>query len=274
MELAKELTQYLNQSSADVFEAALLVARHANPSLDIRNYKTILDQWGDELYDRLGSIETQRDQIAVLNRFVYKELHFSGNHQNYYDPRNSLINEVIERRTGIPLTLSIVYMELARRVGIELEGTSFPGHFLVKLPLAEGLVVLDPFNKGISLGEDDLKQILINTKLTPNETLLKSALRSPTPAETIVRMLRNLKIVYQKQGEKSAELEILNLMLEIDPDLMEELRERGLLLRELECAHSALDDLIRYLANSESEAHVDSIRTAILELQRNLTPLH
>lgn len=274
MELATQLNQYLNEATADILGASFLVARHACPDLEQQDYNQTLRLWGEQLNERLENVEAHLDRITALNTFIYQDLGFTGNYDNYYDPKNSLINEVIERRTGIPLTLSIIYMELANHVGIELEGTSFPGHFLVKLPLKEGLVVLDPYNHGISLDEDDLKQILKNSQLKPTEDLIKQSLRSPTPREAIIRMLRNLKIVYTKTGEKEQALQILNIMLSLAPELLEELRERGLLLKELECQHSALDDLIQYLANSKSEKHVEAVRNTILDLQTGLTPLH
>ncbi|MGV6815961.1 MAG: SirB1 family protein [Thiotrichales bacterium] len=274
VDLATALNQYLTDQTANLLGASFLVARHARPELQPKTYEKVLRGWGEQLNERLANVETQLDRITILNKFVYQDLGFTGNYDNYYDPKNSLIDEVIERRTGIPLTLSIIYMELARQAGIELEGTSFPGHFLVKLPLDEGLVVLDPYNHGISLDEDDLKQILKNSKLKPTEDLLKQSLRSPTPREAIIRMLRNLKIVYMKTGEKEMALEILNLMLTLEPELLEELRERGMLLKELECHHSAIDDLAQYLASSKSEKYVESVRNTILDLQSGLAPLH
>lgn len=274
MDLATKLNQYLETSTADILDASFLVARHAYPALDSEQYEETLSQWSEQLKGRLENIEAHLDRITVLNKFIYQDLGFTGNYDNYYDAKNSLINDVIDRRKGIPLTLSIVYMELANRVGITLEGTSFPGHFLVKLTLQEGLVVLDPYNHGISLDEDDLKQILKNSQLKPTEDLIKKSLRSPTPREAVVRMLRNLKIVYMKTGEKESALEILNLMLTLEPELMEELRERGMLLKELECQHSALDDLLQYLASSKSEKHIETVRNTIIDLQSDLVPLH
>lgn len=274
MDLATTLNQYLTNQTANLLGASFLVARHARPELKPQTYEKVLRGWGEQLNERLANVEAQLDRITILNKFVYQDLGFTGNYDNYYDPKNSLIDEVIERRTGIPLTLSIIYMELAHQAGIELEGTSFPGHFLVKLPLEEGLVVLDPYNHGISLDEDDLKQILKNSRLKPTNDLLKQSLRSPTPREAIIRMLRNLKIVYMKTGEKEMALEILNLMLTLEPELLEELRERGMLLKELECRHSALDDLAQYLASSKSEKYVESVRNTILDLQSGLAPLH
>lgn len=274
MELSDTLKLYLTQPNPDLLEASLLVARHSQPSLITEEYIWLVDNWAKELHDRLDAVADTRDKLKKINDFLFRELGFSGNHNDYYDPRNNMINHVIERRKGIPITMSVLYITLARRAGVNVTGASFPGHFLVKADLDEGLVVLDPFNKGVSLGEEDLKTLLEYHDLKPDTELLSASLRTATAEETILRMLRNLKAVYLREKKQELALEMLNIMLNINPKLIEERRERGLLLRTMGCHHTALHDLNDYMEKSRKQDRIDEVRPIVVELIRSAPALH
>ena len=274
MELSEQIKTYLAQPNPDLLEASLLVARHAQPSLITAQYTGYVNAWAIDLAERLDGLTDERAKLKGINDFLFRELGFSGNHEDYYDPRNNMINHVIERRKGIPITMAVLYIALAQRVGLQVEGASFPGHFLVKLNLDEGLIVLDPFNKGVSLSEDDLKTLLEYNNLDTDTKMLSASLRTATLEETILRMLRNLKAVYIKNRQQEVALETLNLMLNINPGLIEERRERGLLLRDMGCNHTALLDLNNYMEKSKKEDRIAEIRPIVVDLLRNTPPLH
>jgi regulator of sirC expression with transglutaminase-like and TPR domain len=274
VELSEKLKTYLAQPNPDLFEASLLVARHVQPGLVSEEYIRLIDNWAQELEQRLKGARNNKSKLRRINDYLFKELGFSGNHNDYYDPRNSMINHVIERRKGIPITMAVLYITLAQRVGLNVVGASFPGHFLVKMSLEEGLIVLDPFNKGVSLGEDDLKSLLEYNNLTPDTELLSASLRTASMEETILRMLRNLKAVYLKDNNQESGLNMLNIMLSINPELVEERRERGLLLHEMGCNHTALIDLESYMKVSKKQEKIEAIRPVVVDLIRNTPPLH
>ncbi|HXD51028.1 MAG TPA: transglutaminase-like domain-containing protein, partial [Burkholderiales bacterium] len=176
-------------------EAALLIAAEEYRDLDIASYLARLDQLAATLKRRLRPDIGSADTIVALNRFLFEEHGFSGDAADYYDPRNSFLNEVLDRKRGIPITLAVVYIEIGRRIGLPVQGISFPAHFLVKCPLREGTVVLDPYAKGISLSFDDLKQRIKNLRkgVEPSRSVVAGALATASNKDILVRMLRNLK---------------------------------------------------------------------------------
>ena len=164
-------------------EGALLIAAEEYSELDVDEYLARIDEMGATLHRRLRSDISPTEALLALNRYLFDELGFSGNAQDYYDPRNSYLNDVIERRLGIPITLAVVYIEIGRRIGLQLHGVSFPSHFLVKCTLRDGAIILDPYARGASLGLDDLKQRLqsIAKDAELDERLLKQMLAAASP---------------------------------------------------------------------------------------------
>jgi regulator of sirC expression with transglutaminase-like and TPR domain len=187
-------------------------------------------------------------QIAALNAYLFEELGFSGNREHYDDARNSFLNEVLDRRTGIPITLSVVYLEVGRRAGLHLEGVNFPGHFLVRAlgePGADDLII-DPFHGGALLSEIDCRQLLrqhVGDEAAFDPTLLAIATRQ----QIIVRMLVNLKRTYVRMRSFPQARFIADLLLTVDPSALAELRDRGLLAYHMEDFAAALRDLEAYL---------------------------
>ncbi|MGF1547491.1 MAG: SirB1 family protein [Thiotrichales bacterium] len=277
MQSIEALRSYLAASEPDMLVGALLVARHAKPELDPEPYLTLVSDWAATLRTRIPGDAGTKERLVRLNHYLFDELGFRGNDDDYYDPRNSLMDEVIERRTGVPITLALIYMTLARHIGLDLEGVSFPGHFLVKLNLDEHLIVLDPYHGGISLGEDELLSLLRHHHHDADASQLGQWLAAASSHDILLRLLRNLKIIYRQQQDHLRTIEVYNMLLAIDPTQHEERRERGLLLRELECNHSALEDLSAYLDTQQAELddeESEQLRTLVLDLRRDLRPLH
>ena len=148
----------LEEDALPLLSTALLIARDEYPELDADLYDTLLQSHVEHLRTEVEAIELWPLKMAAVNRHLFDELGYAGNHDEYYDPRNSYLNQVFERRLGNPISLAMVQMEVARRLGIPLDGVSFPGHFLVRLPVDDGLLVMDPFNGGRPLGVDELRE--------------------------------------------------------------------------------------------------------------------
>ncbi|MGV6857533.1 MAG: SirB1 family protein [bacterium] len=268
-----QLGHCLKDDAPDLFSCALKIATHRVPFLDVAHYQALMSEWSKELATRVEGIDDIRIRIEHLNRYFFGELSFRGNQQDYHNPANSLLNEVMDSRLGLPITLSVLYVTLGRSIQLPLEGVSFPGHFLVKVVLPEGVVMLDPYNGGQSLDEQALADLLLEHKKNSDaETLLKS-LESASTEEVLLRMLRNLKIIYHDEKEHEFLLAVLNMMLEITPDLREERLERGLLLHEMECNHVALDDLRHYLAQPPMDSN-DDVLKLVNWLSIANTPIH
>ncbi len=257
----------------DLFRAALCIAADSYPGLDDERYLLQMDLWVEELKQQLPHEADTRTRLHTLNRFFFDKLGFSGDTEDYYDPRNSYINEVVDRRRGIPITISLLYIELGNRLGLKVSGVSFPGHFLVKMPYGEGEVVLDPYNGGISLSEQDLTDRLegmFNTEIDSIAPFLEAA----SNKDILIRMLSNLKAVYHQRGDTEKALEAIGKILALDPQRSEEYRERGVLLSSLECYHNALKDLRHYLSMHPATADSESIRELVIHLQKKHNHLH
>jgi regulator of sirC expression with transglutaminase-like and TPR domain len=230
-------------------EACLLVAQDAYPDLDVGAHLRELDAIAAGVERHLGGERSVEEKIAALNRHLYAELGFSGNVDEYYDPRNSYLNDVLARRTGIPITLSVVYLEVARRIGLSMQGVSFPGHFLVKLRARRGQLVLDPFARGEPQSEDDLRERLEQVLPRPldPDAPIDPYLEPASPRQIVVRVLRNLKAIHVAADEPQCALDVLNRLLLVSPEATTELRDRGLVYARLECFRPALADLQSYL---------------------------
>lgn len=256
-------------------EACLLIAEDEYPKLDIAAGIARLDAMAATVRGRLAADAFPEQKIAALNHHLFNELHFCGNTDSYDDPRNSYLNEVLERRTGIPITLSIVYLEVGRRVGLALQGVSFPGHFLVKLRLKRGELVLDPFTGGelrsVSELRNRLEQVLPPGRRAALD--LEQYLAPATPRDIVARVLRNLKGLYLKGGKLDQALAVMRRMLLVVPESAEELRDRGLVYAQLECFRPALADLQNYLRRRPDAPDGAEIHAKVVELRAAATRL-
>lgn len=263
-----------DEGEIDLARACLLIAADAFPGLDIDGYLGEIERLAARLRGRLPPGGGAHERVLALNRFLYDDLGFSGNADDYYDPRNSYLNEVIDRRTGIPISLSILYIEVGRRIGLPLEGVSFPGHFLVRLRLRGGMLVLDAFAGGAPQSEDDLRERLARvvpqaaTGGIPVEALpLEQFLEPATHRQILARMLRNLKTIYRDADEPVQLLAVLNRILVVTPDASAELRDRGLVYQRLECWQPALADLAAYVEREPDAADREEMRLQVMTLR-------
>ena len=239
----------LNAPGDALAPAALAIARVEYPALDPVPYLQHIERLGEGANARVErSAARAEDRIATLNAYVYEELAFSGNREQYEDPRNSFLNEVIDRRLGIPISLAVIYLELGRRAGLRLEGVNFPGHFLVRAPGAADAddIIIDPFHAGARLSEIDCRQLL-RQQIGEDAAFDPALLATATRQQIIVRMLVNLKRLYVRMRSFPQARFISDLLLAVDPSAVGELRDRGLLAYHMEDFASALRDLEQYL---------------------------
>jgi len=257
-----EFSKLAASPDRDLATPALMIARLECPSLDPQPYLTRLDEMGLAARERLiasGCLEDTRKSdtaVDVLNAYLFDEEGFTGNRERYDDPSNSFLNEVIERRTGIPITLALVYMEVARRAGIHIEGVNFPGHFLMRLtPL-----ILDPFHRGARLSETDCRRLLqrhVGDEAAFDPALLAAA----TKPQMLTRMLLNLKRIYVRLHSFPQARNVTELLLAVDPPALAELRDRGLLAYHMNDFAAALRDLQQYLHFSAGSAVDEEARS-------------
>lgn len=262
-----------DDSRIDLAHACLMIAQDAYPQLDAERYLGEIERMAMRLRGRVPQYHGAEQRVIALNQFLFEELGYCGNMDNYYDPRNSYLNEVMDRKTGIPLTLSIVYMELGRRIGLPLQGVSFPGHFLVRLRLRGGMLVLDPFSGGAPQSEAELRarlQRVIPEGVTDNvpvaELPLEQFLEPASNRQILARMLRNLKGIYHETDRPQEMLDVLNRMLLVAPEASTELRDRGIVYQRLECYRAALKDLSDYVEREPEAPDLDDVRVRLIEL--------
>jgi regulator of sirC expression with transglutaminase-like and TPR domain len=245
----ERFAELLCREDFSLAEACLLIAQDAYPELEVAHYLARIDAFAATVKGRLASDAFAEQKVVVLNRYLFDELKFFGNVDDYYDPRNSYLNQVLERRTGLPITLSILYMEVGRRLGLRLQGISFPGHFLVKLRVSGGQLVLDPFCGGEAQSEADLRLRL--AQVLPQrdaEALPLSQFLEPASSRQILaRVLRNLKGIYLQSEEAQNALVVMQRMVLVAPHAAEEVRDRGLAYYKLDCFRAALADFEDYL---------------------------
>jgi regulator of sirC expression with transglutaminase-like and TPR domain len=255
-----------------LFSATLLIAKDEYPDLDRADYETRLHKYSRNLRKLLRETDTAPAQLRCLNQFVFDELGFSGDEQDYYDPRNSYLNDVLDRRLGNPISLAVVQIELAQRLGVPLEGVSFPGHFLVRLPLEEGIVVLDPFQKGRSLDAAELRRRArshLDTREIDDHHLARM-LEPASHRAILTRILRNLKSVYAEREQWDKAVRCSDRLLTLDAHQPTEYRDRGTYYRALGHLRAAREDLLRYLALMPQADDADAVGLQLTELGARL----
>ncbi len=251
-------------------EAALLIAAESYDNLDVASYLRQLDDLADAARAKLGTA-TGIQRILGLIDFLGRERGFSGNRDDYYDLRNSYLNEVLDRRVGIPITLTLVYVEVGRRVGVELEGVSFPGHFLAVHNGRERTIV-DPFFAAV-LDEAACAERL-HAVLGPDATFDEELLDAASPAQILVRVLSNLKLIHLRNKHFEQALSCSERILIVQPDLTTELRDRAALYLQLECFDAARADLERFLEVAPDHESADLVHAELVRLRSSGPALH
>ncbi|MBV9386908.1 MAG: tetratricopeptide repeat protein [Chroococcidiopsidaceae cyanobacterium CP_BM_ER_R8_30] len=250
-------------------KAALYIAQEEYPELDPDEYLNALDTMADELQERLPAQRYPLRMVQSINQYLYNDLGFRGNTSNYNDPRNSFLNDVIERRTGIPITLSLVYLEIARRIDFRMVGVGMPGHFLLRPNVAEMEICVDAFNRGEVLFVEDCQKLLAQIYGEPIE-LKPEFLYPVTHRQFLARMLTNLKMIYLEQQEWEKTLSTVERILLLFPDLPGELRDRCLLCYQIGDWIAASEHLATYLIQVPSARDDPAIRRLMNYLGRNI----
>jgi regulator of sirC expression with transglutaminase-like and TPR domain len=251
-----------------LLDTALLIARDEYPSLDAASYAATIQGYADDLKPKLPAGADLPATLTAINRYLFDELGFAGNNTQYDDPRNSYLNEVFDRKLGIPISLAVVQIELTRRLGLPLDGISFPGHFLVRLPVDDGILVMDPYNKGRPVSAEELKE-RASPHLggqAPDDLQLIEILAPATHRMILARMLRNLNGLYLERADWERVARTADRLLKISPEAAEALRDRGLAYRELGYAKGAREDLTRYLQVLPNAEDVEAVRAALIEV--------
>ncbi len=259
----------LPEEQLDLANAALLIAEEEYPALDRLKYLELLDELADAARAKLGGETDPYARVNVLSEYLFDEEKFAGNEREYYDPRNSFLNEVLERRLGIPITLSLVYMEVGGRLGMEIVGVGMPAHFLVKYLGDRDEIVVDPFRRGIIMSADDCRELLrrVTGDLIPVTT---GELPVLGKKEMLNRMLNNLKGIYLAQKDYPRSLAVVERMLLVNPKQPEEVRDRGLIKYRLGELREAIFDLETYLNANPDAPDADAMERQVREMRREL----
>jgi len=263
----------LPDDEIDLGRAALAIAQAEYPSLQIETYLGRLEQLASIVRDRSAGENSPYRLIASLNYVLFSQEGYRGNRDDYYDPKNSFLNDVIERRIGIPIALSVLYMEVARRADLRLHGVGFPGHFLVKYAGDEGEIVVDPFDKGEVRTTEELQEML--DRLYGGKFRLQPEFLSRVSNRQIVqRMLANLKAIYVREENFHKAVSVVERLVILDPISADEIRDRGLLYLKLERFSEAVDDLETYLRLMSAAADAEEILEQVLGLKKRPEQVH
>ncbi|MEX2237991.1 MAG: transglutaminase-like domain-containing protein [Dehalococcoidia bacterium] len=249
----------------DVALAALEIARIEYPRVAVVKNIQILDRYARTLARRLAGSENPFRLVKELNTLLFEEEGFVSNEKDYYDPRNSFLNDVLERRVGIPVTLSLVYMEVARRAGFDVEGLGLPGHFIVKIDDKTGPVWVDPYNRGELLLLEDVRFRLREASVKPEN--MNQYLEPLTKRQILARLLTNLKGIYYNGGQYAKALAVVEMMLAIYPWSMTEIRDRGMINYQLRSFGAALADLETYVTSYPDAPDSDRVKRSIQMLR-------
>lgn len=260
----------------DLCAAALTISRLFQGDVEPASGADRLDLLAAAARARMPEDPDLLRRVSALNEFLFEELGFAGNQDDFYDPRNSFLDQVLERRLGIPISLALVYCELAERLDMPAFGVSFPAHFLVRVGRGATALMLDVYAGGVALPEEELDRRLADVYGEGAITIRShpALLRPAGKREILVRMLRNLIGVYRARGDEANLLEALTAALNLAPDLPDELHQRGLLYRELGYAPAALSDLRRFLEVAEDAEQIASVSSVIDELAEAPMKLH
>lgn len=264
----------LPDEEIDLALAALLIAAEEYEGLDVAAYAGRIDDLAAGAGGRVGGARLERNPRELIDRYhtyLFEEMGFRGNEDDYYDPKNSFLNDVLDRRTGIPISLAAIYVEVARRLRWPVRGVGFPGHFLAKWELDDGDVVVDPFF-GTVVSEGDCRELL--TRVSNGQIAFRRELLAPLSTRGILaRMLANLKGVWVKRNDFLRAISACDRILLLVPEAVIEYRDRGLLWGKLECHRPALADLERYLAHAPRAADARTVREQAAGLRGQIARL-
>ena len=255
----------------DLATAALLIAQEEYPDIDTSKYLDRLQEMAATIESRLGRRRRPEDVIFSISSYLFHEQGFKGNDRDYYDPRNSFLNDVLDRKLGIPITLSLVYMEVAQRIGFPIVGVGLPGHFIVKHPTSEKDLFVDPFQGGAMITEEECKR-LVEVVYRGSLIFRREFLRPLSKKAILGRILGNLKRIYQGKGDHIRALAAVERIVLLAPDAPAEVRDRGLLSLRLHAYANAWRDLNTYremVPNGEDAQRIQEMLTALERMRMN-----
>lgn len=261
-----------SEADLNLAEAALLIAQEEQPELDVAAYLGRLDALADSVRSRLPEAASFADIIQALNTVLFEEEGLSGNQTDYHDPRNSFLNEVLDRKLGIPITLSLVYIEVGNRLGVPLVGVGFPGHFVVKYAGPDGETVLDPFQAGSRVSQAQMEDKL-RAMYGPNNPFagqLPKLLAAVGKKDMLLRMLRNLKQIYTQKEDFERALSVAERILLVAPDHPVEVRDRGALHHRMGHQQLAVRDFQRYLQLAPKADDARTVRAVMVRTMAQL----
>ena len=262
----------LDEEAFFLDRAALIIGLEEYPGLNIQDYLRRLDNLSAQVEVLVGMDRSATNVIQSLNEVLFVQEGLHGNSEDYYDPRNSYLNEVLDRKMGIPISLSILYMEVARRIGFSIEGVGFPGHFFVKHVEDGRETLIDTFNSGRTLTLNDCQELL-DRVYGGAVSVHPSLLQSMNRRAIVTRMLYNLKGIYYQKEQYNKALSIVERILMLNPGIPSEIRDRGLLYMQTSLFAKALVDLEFYLAHATApddrlyiQGHVKTMRGVVCAL--------
>jgi len=266
--------QEVEDERIDLVRAALTIAQTEYPDVAIDAYRGRIEDLACRVKRQVPDLGDPSESITALNRVLFEEERFRGNGEDYYDPRNSFLNDVLDRKLGIPITLAVLYMEVARRVGFPLVGVGMPGHFLLKHYDVEGReILIDPFNRGSILTAKDCQRAL-DEIYGGQMPLQPEFLMAVSRRQVLVRMLNNLKSIYLSVRNFRKALPVVDLILAIYPRSPEDVKQRALLRWSLGQPRGALADLDDYLKMSPDASDADEIRQTAASLRRMMATMN
>lgn len=246
------------EQNLSLAEAALCIAAEEYPEMSIQMYMDLLGDWAELLY-KAASVSNRLSRLEVLHELLFQRMQFSGNIENYNDPKNSFLNDVIDSRKGIPISLSVIYLELAWRLGMSATGVGFPGHFLVRVLEGGQPFYVDPFYRGRIMTEGECVDFW--NDISNGEMEFQDSFLSPLSKKQILnRMLRNLRSIYLEQQDFRKLVKILDKLIVLDPDHAEEIRDRGIVYYQIQAFRLALQDFETYLSMDPDAEEAEVIR--------------
>jgi regulator of sirC expression with transglutaminase-like and TPR domain len=261
------------EESIALSDAALLIAKEEYPDLDVAAYRGRLERMAADVQRLVGGAGDSHRLLMGLNEYLFDRLGFRGNVEDYYDPKNNFLNEVLERRLGIPITLSVVYMDVGCRLGLMLRGVGMPGHFLVKYSGHDEELIIDPYGKGEILSETDCQRLL-DQVFGGNVRFEAGMLNAIGTRQILRRMLTNLKAIYIKNQVYGKALATVERLLILEPDAVCEIRDRALILFQLKRHPEAGVELERYLRLQPSAPDSEVLRGHLRSLRQRAVALN
>ena len=273
-EFAALVRSEIDDDRIDMLRAALTFARIEYPGLDIERYVRQVEELTARVAARIPDTGDPAQSIAAVNHVLFQEEMFRGNTVDYYNPRNSFLNDVLDRRLGIPITLAALYMEIGRRVSFPLFGVGMPGHFLLKHYDAGGdSFLIDAFDRGLVLSEDDCQKKL-NQIYSGQLSLRPEFLLPVTRRQMLTRMLNNLKVIYLERRNFRRAVQVVDLILVIYPRSPEDVKQRAVLRYNLDDFRGALDDFEEYVKMSPDASDAEEIRQITLSIRRSMAKMN